>query len=157
MGRRRRRGRGTRQRRQSSSKNVLVVENCNNSSEEEEEEEEEEEGRTTRGNCFGLPEAPIFYPTEEEFIDPLRFIAKIRQQVEELYGICRIVPPQSWRPPFALDSSSFTFPTKIQAIHQLQERPAACDADTFELEYRRYLKGQKRGGRTTVEEEEEEE
>jgi histone demethylase JARID1 len=158
MGRRRR---GTRQRRQRSSKNVLVVENCNNSSEEEgeeeEEEEEEEEGRTTRGNCFGLPEAPIFYPTEEEFIDPLRFIAKIRQQVEELYGICRIVPPQSWRPPFALDSSSFSFPTKIQAIHQLQERPAACDADTFKLEYRRYLKGQKRGGRTTVEEEEEEE
>lgn len=88
--------------------------------------------------ALGLEEAPVFYPTEDEFSDPLRFIAQIREQAEP-YGICRIVPPTSWNPPFALDSQSFIFPTKHQSIHQLQERTAACDAETFKLEYGRYL------------------
>lgn len=87
---------------------------------------------------LNIPQAPVFYPTEEEFGDPLRFIEKIRAEVEP-YGICRIVPPKSWKPPFARDLQTFSFPTKLQAIHQLQERPAACDASTFELEYGRFL------------------
>jgi histone demethylase JARID1 len=96
-------------------------------------------------NCtaLGLEEAPVFYPTEEQFSDPLRFIAQIREQSEP-YGICRIVPPKSWNPPFAIESQSFVFPTKHQSIHQLQERTAACDAETFKLEYSRYLEGEGR-------------
>ncbi|CAM6090958.1 unnamed protein product [Calypogeia fissa] len=89
--------------------------------------------------AFGLQEAPAFYPTEEEFENPLRYIAQIRPQAEP-YGICRIVPPSSWNPPFGLDTVKFRFPTKLQAIHHLQERPAACDADTFKLEYIRFLR-----------------
>lgn len=85
-----------------------------------------------------IPSAPVYYPTEEEFKDPLEFIYKIRAEAEP-YGICRIVPPESWKPPFALDLESFTFPTKTQAIHQLQARPAACDSKTFELEYNRFI------------------
>lgn len=38
------------------------------------------------------PEAPVFEPTEEEFQDPLAFIAKIRPYVEKT-GICKIRPP----------------------------------------------------------------
>lgn len=94
--------------------------------------------------ALNIPLAPVFHPTEEEFGDPLRFIEKIRAEVEP-YGICRIVPPKSWKPPFARDLQTFSFPTKLQAIHQLQERPAACDASTFELEYGRFL--EKHGGR----------
>ncbi|BBH03352.1 transcription factor jumonji domain-containing protein [Prunus dulcis] len=87
---------------------------------------------------LNIPSAPVYYPTEDEFRDPLEYIYKIRPEAE-LYGICRIVPPKNWKPPFALDLDSFTFPTKTQAIHQLQVRPASCDSKTFELEYNRFL------------------
>ncbi|KAK9276591.1 hypothetical protein L1049_006126 [Liquidambar formosana] len=87
---------------------------------------------------LNIPPGPVYYPTEEEFKDPLEFINKIRSEAEP-YGICRIVPPKTWKPPFALDKDSFAFPTKTQAIHQLQARPASCDSKTFELEYCRFL------------------
>ncbi|XP_047306270.1 putative lysine-specific demethylase JMJ16 [Impatiens glandulifera] len=45
-----------------------------------------------------LEDAPVFYPTKEEFIDTLNYIASIRPTAEK-YGICRIVPPPSWKPP----------------------------------------------------------
>ncbi|KAK3434357.1 hypothetical protein EUGRSUZ_D01851 [Eucalyptus grandis] len=83
---------------------------------------------------------PVFCPTEEEFRNPLEYIDKIRPEAEP-YGVCKIVPPASWKPPFALDLAGFTFPTKTQAIHQLQARPAACDLETFELEYGRFVEG----------------
>jgi histone demethylase JARID1 len=87
---------------------------------------------------LNIPSGPVYYPTEDEFRDPLEYIYRIRPEAER-YGICRIVPPKSWKPPFALNWDSFTFPTKTQAIHQLQARPAACDSKTFELEYSRFL------------------
>ncbi|PIN05226.1 hypothetical protein CDL12_22235 [Handroanthus impetiginosus] len=87
---------------------------------------------------LNVPAGPVFYPTEEEFKDPLEYIYKIRPEAEP-YGICKIVPPTSWKPPFALDMNSFTFPTKSQAIHQLQARCAPCDPRTFRLEYNRFL------------------
>nr|XP_043640227.1 lysine-specific demethylase 5D isoform X2 [Erigeron canadensis] len=85
-----------------------------------------------------IPSAPVYYPTEDEFKDPLAYIYKIRPEAEQ-FGICKIVPPGNWKPPFALDLDKFTFPTKTQAIHQLQARPPACNSKTFELEYNRFL------------------
>jgi hypothetical protein len=38
------------------------------------------------------PEAPVFEPTSEEFLDPLGYIAKIRP-IAEKSGICKIKPP----------------------------------------------------------------
>lgn len=87
---------------------------------------------------LNIPAGPVYYPTEDEFRDPLEFLDKIRPEAEQ-YGICRIVPPKNWKPPFCLDLNSFTFPTKTQAIHQLQGRCASCDPKTFELEYIRFL------------------
>ncbi|KAG8074505.1 hypothetical protein GUJ93_ZPchr0006g46167 [Zizania palustris] len=97
---------------------------------------------TTASGCggvvFSVPEAPVFRPTEEEFTDPLAYVARIRP-IAEPYGICRIVPPPSWSPPPALDISSLYFPTKRQPIHRLLARPAPADPDTFLLDYRRFL------------------
>ncbi|KAK4385439.1 putative lysine-specific demethylase [Sesamum angolense] len=72
-----------------------------------------------------IEEAPVFYPSEEEFEDTLKYISSIRAKAET-YGICRIVPPPSWKPPCPLkerniwENSKFT--TRIQRIDKLQNR-----------------------------------
>ncbi|KAJ0966496.1 hypothetical protein J5N97_023413 [Dioscorea zingiberensis] len=70
-----------------------------------------------------LDDAPVFYPTEEEFKDQLQYISSIRLCAEP-YGICRIVPPPSWRPPCPLKEKhvweNSKFPTRIQQLDKLQ-------------------------------------
>ncbi|KAI3495430.1 hypothetical protein L1887_37770 [Cichorium endivia] len=72
-----------------------------------------------------VDEAPIFYPTTEEFEDTIGYISKIRP-VAESYGICRIVPPSSWKPPCPLMEKKFweeaKFSTRIQQVDLLQNR-----------------------------------
>lgn len=72
-----------------------------------------------------IEEAPVFYPSEEDFKDPINYIASIRQKAEQ-YGICRIVPPPSWKPPCPLKEDTFwrhsKFATRIQQIDKLQNR-----------------------------------
>ena len=43
------------------------------------------------------PECVVYYPTEEEFSDPMSFVEKIKPEAEK-NGICRIVPPEVFRP-----------------------------------------------------------
>lgn len=50
---------------------------------------------------FGIKEAPTFYPTKDEFKDPLSYIEKISPQGEK-YGIIKIVPPKDYKPEFSL-------------------------------------------------------
>ena len=52
---------------------------------------------------FGLQEAPTYRPTTEDFKDPLQYIAKIREEAQH-FGICKIIPPDSWNPAFAIDT-----------------------------------------------------
>ncbi|XP_013414674.1 lysine-specific demethylase 5A-like isoform X2 [Lingula anatina] len=76
--------------------------------------------RLDRQNGFITPpDAPIFEPTEEEFTDPLAYIAKIRP-VAEKYGICKIKPPQEWQPPFAVDVDNFRFVPRVQRLNELE-------------------------------------
>lgn len=54
----------------------------------------------------GIPEAPTFRPTEEEFKDPVAYIQKIAPEGKK-YGICRVIPPENWQPTFAIDTEVY--------------------------------------------------
>ncbi|XP_016456757.1 lysine-specific demethylase JMJ18 isoform X1 [Nicotiana tabacum] len=72
-----------------------------------------------------LQDAPVYYPNDEEFKDPLGYIASIRPYAQP-YGICRIVPPASWSPPCPLREKNVwefaKFSTRIQQVDLLQNR-----------------------------------
>lgn len=68
---------------------------------------------------FGLEECPTFYPTEEEFADPMEYITSIGP-VGRPYGIAKIVPPEGWRMPFSLPTDSFRFKTRLQRLNSLE-------------------------------------
>ncbi|KAF9673117.1 hypothetical protein SADUNF_Sadunf11G0115300 [Salix dunnii] len=72
-----------------------------------------------------IEDAPVFYPTAEEFEHTLDYISKIRAKAEP-YGICRIVPPACWSPPCCLKEKDTwkhnKFSTRIQFVELLQNR-----------------------------------
>ena len=45
----------------------------------------------------------------------------IKEEAQK-FGICKIVPPSNWKPSWSIDSRNFMFDTRIQNVHQLQER-----------------------------------
>lgn len=71
-----------------------------------------------------LRPAPTFYPTEEEFADPIAYVRSIAH-IGQRAGICKIVPPASWNPPFCLNPDTFTFRSKVQRLDRLQKRADA--------------------------------
>ncbi|XP_074263741.1 putative lysine-specific demethylase JMJ16 [Silene latifolia] len=75
-----------------------------------------------------LQEVPVFFPSEEEFKDTIGYIEKIRPKAEQ-YGICRIVPPPSWKPPCQLKEKDVweksKFSTRVQRVDKLQNRDAS--------------------------------
>merc|ERR1719430_2224566 len=65
------------------------------------------------------PEAPVFTPTMEEFKDSMAYIEKIRP-IAEKFGICKIRPPDEWRPPFMVDLDKLKFKPWIQRLNELE-------------------------------------
>ncbi|KAF9960067.1 hypothetical protein BGZ72_008025 [Mortierella alpina] len=68
---------------------------------------------------FGLQDAPCYYPTAEDLMEPLQYIERIRPEAEKA-GICKIIPPEGWKPPFALDTEVFRFKTRIQKLNSME-------------------------------------
>lgn len=59
----------------------------------------------TEERAFGLTEAPTFYPTRDEFKDPMEYIRWCGDEGgAKDFGICKIVPPEGWQPPFVMDT-----------------------------------------------------
>ena len=52
---------------------------------------------------FGLKDCPEFYPTLEEFKDPMTYVRSISAQAKD-YGICKVIPPPEWQMPFVTDT-----------------------------------------------------
>ena len=70
----------------------------------------EQRGQTTtaretnkRIRPHGLQDAPTFRPTEDDFRDPMEYIKKIAPEGSK-YGICKIIPPEGWKPGFAINT-----------------------------------------------------
>ncbi|GAA6061785.1 hypothetical protein JCM10212_001391 [Sporobolomyces blumeae] len=68
---------------------------------------------------WGLDEAPVYHPSVAEFADPMDYIEKIAPEAKQ-YGICKIVPPEGWRPPFAIDTETFRFKTRLQQLNSME-------------------------------------
>ncbi|KAJ3162468.1 hypothetical protein HDU86_004950 [Geranomyces michiganensis] len=68
---------------------------------------------------FGLPHCPVFRPTDEEFKDPMRYIESIRAE-GEASGICKIIPPSTWKPEFAMDTETFWFRPRIMRLNSME-------------------------------------
>lgn len=52
---------------------------------------------------FGLASAPVFRPSEEDFLDFGKYVTSIRERAER-HGICKIVPPPSFAPALPIDA-----------------------------------------------------
>lgn len=59
---------------------------------------------TKRSRPHEIPEAPVFRPTEDEFKDPMEYMRKIAPEGSK-YGIVKIIPPDSWNPELAIDTT----------------------------------------------------
>ena len=80
-----------------------------------------------------IEECPVFYPTVEEFVDPIKYISSIMPRAIR-FGICRIVPPEGWTNPTQVDfESKKKFATKLQRMSLMQEGRAMGDGQ-FKLE-----------------------
>ena len=89
---------------------------------------------------LGVPGAPVYTPDENEFKNPLEYIAKIRPEAEQ-YGICKIVPPASWQPPFMIDKDAFEFNTRIQVVSELQNKVSSSpEYKSWNTKYLQFLK-----------------
>ncbi|KAF7302052.1 Jumonji superfamily protein [Mycena indigotica] len=68
---------------------------------------------------FGLEDCPTFYPTTDEFKDPMAYIRSISDQANA-HGICKVVPPSGWKMPFVTDTANFRFKTRLQRLNSVE-------------------------------------
>jgi histone demethylase JARID1 len=90
----------------------------------------------TAPRLMDLEECPVFYPTTDEFRDPMTYIRSIHEKAVQ-HGIIKIVPPDDWEMPFVCDtqvrtlttqtsqlksdfSQTFRFKTRLQRLNSIE-------------------------------------
>ncbi|KAG6373774.1 PLU-1-like protein-domain-containing protein [Boletus reticuloceps] len=68
---------------------------------------------------FGLEDCPVFYPSSDDFKDPMTYIRSISEKARN-YGLCKVVPPVGWKIPFVTDTESFRFKTRLQRLNSIE-------------------------------------
>ncbi|GAC94117.1 potential transcription factor [Pseudozyma hubeiensis SY62] len=100
-----------------------------------------------RPRLFELDEAPTFYPTSEEFADPMKYISWIADPHGgngKAYGIVKIVPPEGWNPECVLDEQTFRFRTRVQRLNSLSADARASQNYQEQLQKFHAQQGRKR-------------
>ena len=111
---------------------------------------------------FDLEDCPTYYPSPEEFKDPLGFVRSITAEAKQ-YGLAKIVPPIGWKMPFVTDTEvchpttcrrtkitnttfqTFRFKTRIQRLNSM-EASSRAKINFLEALYRFH----KQRGRTQI-------
>lgn len=75
----------------------------------------------------GIEEAPTYAPSEEEWQDPIEYIKMISPEASK-YGICKIIPPDTWNPDFAIDTERFHFRTRKQELNSVEGSKWSCQS-----------------------------
>lgn len=88
--------------------------------------------------ALGALEAPTFRPSAEEWKDPMAYIAFVRRHAEAA-GIAKIIPPEGWDPPFAIDKRRLKLPTKVLSVHQLQSKDTSAAVKQFWQAYNGFM------------------
>ena len=61
-----------------------------------------------------------FHPTEEEFMEPIKYVEHLYAEGAWKYGCIKIIPPASYTPPFSLDTESERkMPFRSQVLQNL--------------------------------------
>ncbi|PWZ02363.1 PLU-1-domain-containing protein [Testicularia cyperi] len=100
-----------------------------------------------RPRLFELEEAPIFYPTLEEFEDPMKYISWVAHPHGgngKASGIVKIVPPEGWNPECVLDEQTFRFRTRVQRLNSLSADARASQNYQEQLQKFHAQQGRKR-------------
>ncbi|GMM37735.1 histone demethylase [Saccharomycopsis crataegensis] len=67
-----------------------------------------------------LKPVPTVFPTQEEFDNPIVYLSSPEiQKLGDKYGMIKVKPPSSWKPPFSIDQSSFRFKPRVQKLSDL--------------------------------------
>ncbi|XP_076906966.1 lysine-specific demethylase JMJ13-like isoform X1 [Bidens hawaiensis] len=86
-----------------------------------------------------MPECPVYYPSKEQFDDPLAYVQQIAPDASK-YGICKIVSPLSASVPAGLvlmkEKAGFRFTTRVQPLRLAEWN--TDDKATFFMSGRNY-------------------